>query len=253
VSSEAGTFASRIESLWRAARRQPLRQGTWLAGSRLSGAPVVFSILACVFLLGFDLALWQPDVVATAPAPTPRAPSALVDLLVLGLAVGCGLVIDRYLSLTTEMEVAYPVWLRRLRFLVSCLPVVGLGALPLWRRVTAHRPFWAGKPRSVPLEVQAAAGGDGLLNRLARGLASDRGLVGWITWNLLLLFLSMPRLGSVHGWPRPDLPARRTSCGLLCSTSLPSSAPFLMCWQRPEARELRVIASSPLGPRWASC
>lgn len=188
------TPSEAVQARWKKARSQPRPAGSWLFSSRLRSVPVVLALAMSLLLIGVDHALLFGAPEPASPGPRP-AMSGLW-LAVLALAVGHGLLIDRYLALETRGERAFRLWVRVLRFVIASLPVIGLCAIPGWRWLARKRPRWAAGPEpSLDLAPSSFPPAERAIgDRTARETASDRSLTLWIIANVLLLFLGLPSL-----------------------------------------------------------
>jgi hypothetical protein len=149
---DAGARAERIHRGLRRGR-DPLRQYRW-RGWSFADCSFLAGALLCVPLL-----LLEPALLPRHPVP-PLAPlPGLLALWLLPLLPVHGWILVRMITSRGETAGTPAAWLAGCRFVLAGLPVLGLFALPWWRRLEAARPAWAFGPAHAPrpLELREAA------------------------------------------------------------------------------------------------
>ena len=167
---------------------------------QIENASLIAGIGLFLGLLFLEPALWAGGLfLVDASIPGWLAAAALAFLPLNGWAL------DRFLSWMTARERCLPLWLRGLRWLAACVPLLGLYLVPVWRRFLAAGAgrVSIGNRRGSGLNLSAPAAGfpPGLRNAWfftsgAFALLLSSGFLPIVLWAAWLAHT--PRLGSAR-------------------------------------------------------
>lgn len=179
-----GQRIRRIERLWPRFAWDALGRSRWQAfdgvfWSPCIGASALIAVAYLEVLLGFG-GTPLPGIGDLGTTPRRR-------IIVAGLLVFNAWLLDRVLRTRTPAALLPAFWLRWLRPLILAVPVLGLAALPVWRRLVDRRPRWAFPEQgaSPPLRLDDPSSESRGMNRsidlwILRQTQSLPALVIWI-------------------------------------------------------------------------
>jgi hypothetical protein len=189
--------------------------------SRQLAFPIVTGCLISIAYL--ELALWRGEISPWWPFEPVYTTAAGRIALVLLIAINAW-VLDRGLSSTTRGEWAMARWLLRLRLATIGVPLLGLGALPLWRWITDRRPPWAFRPACRPsLDLTTSGARSRGPSRLGARLETwrrraSRSLPGLVTW--LIACQIVPLLAGLS-WLGSEVAAGRGGKAVVTAACIP--------------------------------
>lgn len=177
--------SGRLLGVYRRWKREQWLRGaaTWYRFASAEDHTMAVASLSGVLLLPLDLALWKLNDLLPwmllAPLPGEAVAIAFLTICTINAAL-----LDTYLSLKTPDEESWPPWVRTLRFFLGGVPLVGLYAVPLWRRLRENRPEWSRRheDHGARLKLDEASPRNSLIRMRWEGFADS-------TWGMAWLFV----------------------------------------------------------------
>ncbi len=217
----ASARLTRIYRRWLAVKDRAPRIGSFLNNSRAVSA--LIGVALPVIAQVPDQAVWHMGISKEAEALARHLFSPHLPWALLLVALLNGGLIDRLLAQVTAREGSCRSWLRTLRLLACCIPLVNLYAVPVWLGLLRKNPTWAFPRENAKESIPSAMRAGGfwyLLGRSTSGtfrrlLTSSWTNIWLIVSNIIILVtwsfqLSSPVFRTSHGY----VPALMAS--LLC-------------------------------------